>query len=157
MPRNESLPSFSPGPPLEQRLLLGKGQQMDKQERDNEVFGALSPSSASKDPNTGSPALEPTSIDYKTAEDSYGQYVWRNISSSARYLIPTVVIGGLLSIPIILTRDYQDFLPEPIDPKAERYQLIFYVFVWLLTCWLSLFASFALGTALPYIFRLIAR
>lgn len=159
MPPNENPRSFSPRPSLEQQHLLGKTEQMDKQERNADVFGAPEPSidSVSKQDNHGSPAFEPRSINYKTADDNYGQYVWRNITSSARYVIPTIIIGALLSIPVIIYRDYQDILPEPIDPKAERSQLLFFVFAWLLISWLSLWTSFALGTALPYTFRLITR
>ena len=160
MPRNEISRSFSPRPSLQQQHLLAKSELMDKQERENEVFGAPSPSvdSVSKDDNLNSgPAVEPKSIDYKTADGDFKQYVWRNVSSSAKHLIFIITIGVLLSIPVIIYRDYQDFLPQPIDPESERRQLRFFVFAWLLISWLSLYASFALGTALPYIFRFVAR
>lgn len=132
---------------------------MAKQERGNEVFGAplLSADSVLKDDNPGPAAVESKAIDYKTAEGSYGRYIWRYIRSSAKHIIIAVVIAVLLSIPVIIYRDYQDVLPQPIDADSETRQLRFYVFAWLLTSWLCLYASFAIGTALPYIFRLVAR
>lgn len=142
---------------------------MNKQQDENEVFGAppLSPSAdfddsckEQEDNNTHEaiPGSEAKPIiDYKTAEGEYAQYLRSCIFPYLKYIVVFILVGVPLAIPIIIYRDYQDLLPVPVDPDAERRQFRFYLFYWLEISWLALCLAFLLGTALPYIFRFVAR
>ncbi|KAM7196962.1 Mechanosensitive ion channel protein 8 [Rhypophila sp. PSN 637] len=130
---------------------------MDKQQEASHVFGAPAPSPKFESKESSTVPDDTKSIDYRTAEGNYGQYLWHHISSNIKYLLIGLVIGVPLSIPVIIYRDYQDILPEPIDPVAESRQFLFYLFYWLEISWIALCLSFLVGTALPYVFRFIAR
>jgi uncharacterized membrane protein len=99
---------------------------------------------------------------YRTAEGKYRSYLLRSLYGPLKFILFFGVIGILLSIPVIVIN------PDEIISKAvlgdidaffaqQARQVIYYIFGWLLVSWIGLAASFAVGTALPYIFRFIAR
>ncbi|KAM7208365.1 Mechanosensitive ion channel protein 8 [Naviculisporaceae sp. PSN 640] len=130
---------------------------MDKQQDVNQVFGAPPPQVdfESKDSNASALVTDSKTIDYRTAEGGYGQYLWQHISSNFKYFLILILVGVPLAIPIILYRDYQGSLESPIAPQDEARQLRFYVFMWLEISWIALCGSFLIGTLLPYLFRYV--
>ncbi|KAK3315965.1 hypothetical protein B0H66DRAFT_478619 [Apodospora peruviana] len=125
-----------------------------KQVVSEEVFGALSSSAGQTDDGAVAERAPPI---YRTAEGPYRQHFWQYVSWSLKCVSIVCLVGLPISIPMILYRKYQGPLSKPIDPVAENRQLLFFIFAWLLTTWLGLCVSYGLGSALPYIFRFIAR
>jgi hypothetical protein len=105
---------------------------------------------------------ESRTTSYRTAEGTYRSYLLRNLYGPLKFVIIFGVIGALLAIPVIVID------VDNIESKAalgdldaflaqQTRQVLYYVFGWLLISWVGLAISFAVGTALPYIFRFIAR
>ncbi|KAH8893311.1 hypothetical protein GQ53DRAFT_684923 [Thozetella sp. PMI_491] len=68
-------------------------------------------------------------------------------------MLVVVVVGVPLSVPIILYRNDQDLEDEESIEHKQYRQLLFFLFVWILTSWLGACLSFLAATGLPYLFR----
>lgn len=98
---------------------------------------------------------------YRTASGKYRSYLWQNLFPAIRFIAVFGVVGALLSIPVIVINgdeisakaniDVDDFLAQ------QNRQLAYYIFGWLLVSWIGLGISYLIGTALPYLYRFIAR
>jgi len=87
----------------------------------------------------------------------YSVYAMKHVLWAVRYIAVVLVVGVPLAIPIIVFRNDQEVYDDESIEKKQYRQLVFYLFSWLLTCWLGFWISDALGLALPYIFRFVAR
>ncbi|KAH8902101.1 hypothetical protein BR93DRAFT_887864 [Coniochaeta sp. PMI_546] len=81
----------------------------------------------------------------------------KHVLWAVRYAAVILVVGVPLAIPVIVFRNDQILDDDETIEQRQYRQLVFYLFAWLLTCWLGFWASDALGLALPYIFRFVAR
>ncbi len=73
-----------------------------------------------------------------------------------RYFIVAAVLAILMAIPVFVLKGYR-FVDDDAPDGAKSRNEIYYVFLWLLTTWLSALAFDVIGLALPYLFRLVAR
>ncbi|GAB1315562.1 hypothetical protein MFIFM68171_05772 [Madurella fahalii] len=104
---------------------------------------------------------EPREPNYRTASGKYRFYLWRNLYPAIKFIIIFGVVGVLLAIPVIVINgeeisakaniDLDDFLAQ------QTRQLVYYIFGWLFVSWIGLAISYLIGTALPYLFRFVAR
>ena len=104
---------------------------------------------------------KPQSSDGITAEEppkkGSSMMGWAEVFPFIRYLVIIVVIGAPLMVPMILFRHDQELEDDETTQEKQNRQLIFYVFAWLLISWLGLWVSFAIASALPYVFRFVWR
>ena len=75
---------------------------------------------------------------------------------AVRYIAVIIVVGVPLAIPIIVFRNDQEVYDDESIEKKQYRQLVFYLFSWLLTCWLGVWISYAMDLALPHVFRCVA-
>lgn len=87
----------------------------------------------------------------------FSVFAMKHVLWAVRYAAVILVVGVPLAIPVIVFRNDQILDDDETIEQRQYRQLVFYLFAWLLTCWLGFWASNALGLALPYIFRFVAR
>ncbi|KAK0644083.1 hypothetical protein B0T16DRAFT_447842 [Cercophora newfieldiana] len=116
----------------------------------NEVFGA--PDSVDPPP--------PEKTSHSTASASYFAHHGKFIVWFIKFILVAALVSVLLAIPIAILRDIENF-PEGATEEELRDRLsrlyVYNVFIFLLISWLGIAFFFLLGTALPYVFRLVAR
>jgi hypothetical protein len=119
----------------------------------NEVFGAP------PDKGPVAPPI-PEKTSHSTASTSYFSYHGRFIVWFLKFILSFALVGVLLSIPLIILRDIEDFpeeaIPEELKDRLGRLY-VYNVFSFLLVTWVGIAIFYLLGTALPYIFRFVAR
>jgi len=140
---------------------------MDPGPKPGEVFGTApllnegkpSPAGTVTMPQEPEPRRTPS---HRTADGSYFWYLFKSLYGPFKFVIIFGVVGVLLAIPVIVID------PDAIMAKAElgdidaffaqqTRQVLYYIFAWLMMSWLGLALSFAVGSALPYVFRFVAR
>jgi hypothetical protein len=120
----------------------------------SEVFGAP--------PNGSSEDIPPKSerTSHSTASASYFAHHGKFILWFVKFIFVFALVSALLAIPIAIYRDIENF-PDDATEEELRNRLrplyIYNVFLFLLISWLSIAFFYLLGTALPYLFRFIAR
>lgn len=121
---------------------------------DNDVFGAPPGSRASQN------YMEPKRTNNRTASTSFLSHNSRFIFWFIKFVLVVGTISVLLSIPIIIYHDVETFPDDATeaDFKARLGRLWLYnIFSFLLVSWLGIACFYILGTALPYVFRFVAR
>jgi hypothetical protein len=93
----------------------------------------------------------------RRTRSQYSDYAMKHVFWALRYIAVILVVGVPLAIPIIIFRDNQQLDDDESIEQRQYRQLVFYLFSWLLTCWLGFWVSDAFALALPYIFRFVAR
>ena len=121
----------------------------------NEVFGA--PPDSQSDSQKGVPAAR---TDTTTASTPYFAYHWKHIWWGIKFLLVFGIVSVLLAIPLILYRDIENF-PDDVTEDELKDRLtrlwVYNIFLFFFATWVAICASYLLGTALPYIFRFVAR
>ncbi|KAK0707861.1 hypothetical protein B0H67DRAFT_496581 [Lasiosphaeris hirsuta] len=97
---------------------------------------------------------------HRTASGSYRTYLWDSAFWLIRFLIVVSFFGLLLAIPVIVYRDIENAdentSEEEIKDRLDRLW-VYNIFQWLMISWIGLAVFYLFGTALPYIFRFVAR
>jgi len=119
----------------------------------NEVFGAPPDSGSGEGPNT-------SETSHATASVSYLSHNRKFIIWFVKFVAVFTLVSILFSIPLVVFRDIENF-PEGATDDELKDRLgalyIYNVFTFLLISWVGIAVFYLLGTALPYIFRFVAR
>ncbi|KAK4198786.1 putative Mechanosensitive ion channel [Triangularia verruculosa] len=132
---------------------------MDSMGKPGEVFGSAPLLDEGKGNKSQAPDTKP---DHTTATTTLQSYLWQNAYKLLRFLIIFGFVGIILAIPVIVIGNKDIVKKEDaLDDEqffAQRSQkTLYYVFVWLLVTWICFAVTYVLASALPYIFRLVAR
>lgn len=131
----------------------------------NEVFGAPSLKKGSRQDNDSEEALGLlTQPDHTTATKSYLSHHWPFIYWFIKFVLVVGTASIFFSIPIIYYRD-AEFLADDITDEQLHEILkskvtdiwLYNIFLFIQITWLGIASFFLIGSALPYIFRFIAR
>ncbi|KAK4183181.1 putative Mechanosensitive ion channel [Podospora australis] len=131
---------------------------MDHQGKGGEIFGSAPLLDESKGSMSQSQESKPG---YRTATGTFRSYLWKNVFKVLQFLIIFGVVGVILAIPVIVIGN-QDIIKKA-DLEEEEFlrqrnkQTVYYVFLWLLISWICFAIVFVIASALPYIFRFVAR
>ena len=87
---------------------------------------------------------------------SSNSIIWNKVSWGLRWILTTGAGALILSIPIFLFRDDKD---SQDGTKQERQvnNLVFFIFCWVVTAWVSACIGHLLALFFPYIFRFFAQ
>jgi len=121
---------------------------------DSDVFGAPPGSGSSQN------YMEPKKTSHRTASTSFLSHNSRFIFWLIKFVLVVGTVAVLLAIPIIIYHDVETFPDDATDAdfKARLGHLWLYnIFMFFLVSWLGIAFFYILGTALPYIFRFVAR
>ncbi|KAK4654983.1 hypothetical protein QC762_405790 [Podospora pseudocomata] len=100
--------------------------------------------------------------DYTTATTTYRKYIWKNAYKFIRFLIIFGFVGIILAIPVIVIGN-KDIIKKEDALDDEQFfaqrseKTVYYIFVWLLVTWVCFAITYIFASALPFIFRLVAR
>ena len=81
---------------------------------------------------------------------------YRVLFHALRFLLTTVIIAILLSIPLFILHDTA-YIDDTADDNIQRKNLVYWFFTWFLVTWLVACFFNLVGLILPYLFWIIAK
>jgi hypothetical protein len=139
---------------------------MDRDQKPGDVLGftpLLDERKDSLSPTMSQP-MEPQGRqhNYRTATGKYRWYLLRSFYGPLKFVLIFGTVAVLLAVPsMVIDVDAIEAKAAMGDMDAflaqQQQQTVYYVFGWLLFSWLGLAFFFAVGTAVPYVFRFVAR
>jgi hypothetical protein len=127
-------------------------------------YGIAAPQVPPKDPITEERKIDPAASPSPAPEIQPAHHGLRRLAYAIKWLVVTVAVGAVISIPMIMTRATLNVDESGnIDDVLERYfqqqyqNLVFWLFAWLLTTWIAACLFHLAALAFPYCFRIVAK
>ncbi|KAK4168196.1 putative Mechanosensitive ion channel [Cladorrhinum sp. PSN259] len=109
----------------------------------------------------GSTHSQDQAADYRTATGTYRAYIWKNLYKVLKFILIFGTVGVILAIPVIVIGNDKvmkkaEITLDEFFAQKDR-QTVYYIFLWLLATWICFAIFYMFASALPYIFRFVAR